>query len=88
MLFRSITELIVEQRIQVALSAPDELDDFPTGLPFDQALSAIMERLDDIDIRHRKQRGLEAVDSLLRQGYLVMNDDQLSLPVSTVAATS
>lgn len=58
-------------------------DEFPNGIPFDQAVDELKIALPKVDPKHRKQRTKEALIALARMGYLVASDNFLSLPAAT-----
>lgn len=55
-------------------------DDWPTGIPLDEAISRLIGDLNVGDSRHRKGRAREAFLGLVKHGYLELQDGVLSLP--------
>lgn len=69
-------ELVVERKTRWVLS---EEGDWPGGVPFDEAVDALKDKLAGGDRNHRKSRTKEALEALVRLGYLDFDGDLLSL---------
>lgn len=54
-------------------------DDFPNGIALDQAADELKIKLSNLDPKRRRERTKEALVSLVKKGYLVANDDFLSI---------
>lgn len=77
-IFAAVREILVQQRLQGALESLE----WPEGLPFDDMLSQVRNTLESIGPKHRLLRTKEALDALIRQGYLTLSGNLLSLPVN------
>lgn len=75
-----VREILVEQRLQSALTDPDWPDGFPEGLPYEHMLERIKDTLIDVSTKHRQQRTKEALKSLIDQGFLSVQGNLICLP--------
>lgn len=57
-------------------------DDLPTSIPLEEAISRLIGELNIADPRHRRERAREAFNSLVKNGFLLLEDGNLSLPVN------
>lgn len=71
-------EIIVNQRAQRELG----MQDAPEGIPFQEMLSKATDALENVDLKHRRQRATEALGSLIDQGYLTLEGNLLTLRAS------
>ncbi len=71
-----VTECLVQQRIGIAASESTE----PEGVKHDELIDRLDDSLPDVDPKHRKSRLKEALDGLLKAGFLAMSDDRICLP--------
>lgn len=76
----AVRELLMTQRLQSFLETPGWPDGFPAGIPYDQAAGCVKESLGWVGSKHRQSRTKEALDALVRQGYLAARGNLLGLP--------
>ncbi len=76
LILTALTELLAQRKTRWALSEEGE---WPGGVPFDEAVDALMNKLAGVDQHHRKIRTEEALEALVRLGYLSFDNDLLSL---------
>lgn len=73
----AVRNILIERRMQNVMEVPG----WPEGIPFDEVLSEIKDVLEDVDLKHRQLRAREALEGLIRQGYLSVSGDLLCLPI-------
>jgi len=77
-----LTRLVVEHRLQALVENPD-LETFERFcVPVGDVQMHIKDVLVSIDPKHRNSRAKEALDALVRQGFLVLQSEGLRLPES------
>lgn len=74
----AFAEMQAENRIQIANTGLE----LPRGVAYDHAVDYLKYALVRVSDRHRKIRTKEAIESLVRQGYLNLDGDVLSLPLA------
>lgn len=72
----AVQDILLQHRMQNLTNSPD----YPEGILYEEVLSDIKDVLIDIDLKHRHSRTKEALEGLIRQGYLAVKGDSLSLP--------
>lgn len=71
-------EILNQRRMDTGMEASD----VPEGMAFDDLLVELKDVLADAPTKHRKQRTKEALEALIRQGYLLMIEDLVCLPIN------
>lgn len=74
-----VLRILVDQR--VAAVGEGNLEAASLGMPLVQVQAQIAGLLIEIGVKHRKQRAVEALDSLITKGHFVKQGDMLGLPV-------
>jgi hypothetical protein len=77
----AVQDIFLQQQIQNSTDSPDSQE----GMTFATLLSELKDVLIDTDLKHRQSRTKEALDALIRQGYLVISDGMLKLPVNNTS---
>jgi hypothetical protein len=68
---------LLQQKLQIGLE-----EDWKEGLPFEDLLDQVTDSLAHLDPKHRKSRAKDALNALIRQGYLVTRDGRVDCPSS------
>lgn len=74
----AVQEILLQQRMHNSTDSPDCSE----GISLDDLLSQIKDVLIDIAPKHRQSRTKEALEGLIRQGYLSVKDKLIYLPAS------
>lgn len=64
--------------MKVAYTGRDQ--EWPSGIPFEDAIQKIKNELINVDTNHRQARAKEALERLVQMGFLIRDDDLLSFP--------
>jgi hypothetical protein len=80
LVYRGLSELLQKQKLHNEVNS----DNFPCGISFDDAVTALKSRLSSVDPKHQGERVRDALERLIETGHVVQSGNVLTVGAAEV----